>query len=81
MVVVRNSWYGEEYCDTRRFLQSKVTRGIYTHKQARATFQCLMRKKKRLYLARFEDHVYRLFLGQESKRAWKMFMRDNLPQK
>ena len=26
-----------------------------------------------MYLAKFEDHLYRLFLGQESKRAWKMF--------
>ena len=26
-----------------------------------------------MYLARFEDHLYRLFVGQESKRAWKMF--------
>ena len=58
---------------TRRCLQREVTRGLYTHKQVRATFQCLVRKKKRLYLGKFEDHLYRLFLGQESKRAWKMF--------
>ena len=27
----------------------------------------------------FEDHLYHLFLGQESKRAWKCLMRGNLP--
>ena len=47
--------------------------GIYTHKQARATFQRLVGKKKRLYLAKFEGHLYHMFLGQESKRAWKIF--------
>ena len=50
-----------------------VTWGTYTHNQARATFQRLVRKKKRLYLAKFEDNLYRLFLGRESKRAWRMF--------
>ena len=59
--------------DLSRCLQREVTRGIYTHKQARATFQRLVRKKKRLYLGKFEDHLYRLFIGQESKRPWKMF--------
>ena len=67
------SWYDEECRDTRRCLQRDVTRGIYTHNQARATFQRLVRKKKRLHLAKFEDQLYRLFLGRESKRAWKMF--------
>ena len=32
--------------------------GIYTHKQAREIFQCLIRKKKRSYLAKFGAHVY-----------------------
>ena len=59
--------------DLSRCLQREVTRGIYTHKRARATFQRLVRKKKRLYLGKFEDHLYRLFIGQESKRPWKMF--------
>ena len=46
---------------------------IYTHKQASTTFKRLVRKKKRSYLSKLEAHVYRLFLGQEGKRAWKMF--------
>ena len=40
--------------------------------QARATFQPLV-KRKRSYLAKFEDHVYHLFQAQASKRAWTMF--------
>ena len=68
-----NSWYDEECRDTRRCLQCEVTRGIYTHKQARATIQHLVWKKKRLYLAKFVKNVFRLFLVQESQRAWKMF--------
>ena len=72
LVVIQNGWYDEECHDTRRCLQRDVTRGIYTHKQARATFQHLVRKKKRLYLAKFENHLYRLFLGEESKRGRKM---------
>ena len=71
--VIQNSWYDEECHDTRRCLQREVTQSIYIHKQAKATFQRLVRKKKRLYLAKFDDHLYRLFLGQESKRTWKMF--------
>ena len=71
--VIQNSCYDEECRDTRRCLQRDVTRGIYTHNEARATFERLVRRKKRLYLAKFEDHLYRLFLGRESKRAWKMF--------
>ena len=45
--VIQNNWYDEECHDTRRFLQREVTRGIYTHKEAGATFQLLVRKKKR----------------------------------
>ena len=64
---------------TRRCLQREVTRGIYTHKQVRATFQRLVRKKKRLYLAKFEDNLYCLFLGQEVKEHGKCLMRGELP--
>ena len=48
-----NSWY-----DTRRHLQWEVTRGIYTHKQARTNIQWLVRRKKRSNLAKFEAKVY-----------------------
>ena len=47
--VIQNSCYDEECRDTRRCLQREVARGIYTHKQARATFQRLVRKKKRIH--------------------------------
>ena len=62
-----NSWY-----DTRRHLQWEVTRGIYTHKQARVAFQCLVWKKIS-YLARFDAEMYCLFLGRECKRAQNIF--------
>ena len=58
-------WYDEECHDTRRCLQREVTQGIYTHKQARATFQCCAKKKKRLYLAKFGDPPFLLHKIQE----------------
>ena len=51
--VRQNSCHDDEFHDTRRFLQRGVTQGIYTHKQARATFQHLVRKKQTLYLPQF----------------------------
>ena len=41
--VIQNCWYDEECHDTRRCLYLEVTRGIYTHKQTRSTFQSSMR--------------------------------------
>ena len=63
--VTQNSWYDEKCLNTS-------DPGIYTHKQARAAFQCLV-WKKRSCLGRFDAEVYRLFLGQECKRAQNMF--------
>ena len=36
-------------------------------------------EEERLYFAKFEDHLYRLFLGQESKRAWKLCNEEGQP--
>ena len=38
LVIIQNSWYPEEYRDTKRGLHHKVIWGIYTHKEATATF-------------------------------------------
>ena len=39
--------------------------------------KCLERKKKR-YLAKFEAHMHCLFLGQQNKRAWKLYNKRQL---
>ena len=54
--VMRDSWYGEECHDTRRDFERQVTRRI-CDKQARATFQCFVRKKMSSSLAKFEPHL------------------------
>lgn len=42
-------------------------------------FRRLVRRKKRAYLAKLEEVIYQLFLGKDSKRAWRLFQeRDSL---
>ena len=53
--------------------QGEVTWGSFAHKQARATFQYLVRKEMRSYLAIFRAKLDRLFLEHQTKRAWKVF--------
>ena len=54
-------------------MTQEATWGICAHKQARATIQYLVRKKKRSYLPIFRTKVDMLFLGNQTKRAWKVF--------
>ena len=61
-------------------LPSKLTLKIFMHTRARETFQCLVRMKRKSYLAKPEVEVYLLSLDQESKRAWKPSMQLTSPQ-
>ena len=71
--VPQNSWYDAECKETRLRLQQDESRGVRTHKQARSIFRRLVRRKKRAYLSKVEHEFYQLFLGQDSKEAWKAF--------
>ena len=74
LVVIQNGWYDEECHDTRSHLQREATRGICTHKQARITFQCLV-KKKISYFRGFSISIFVSFLllrnnTMDSSKGW-----------
>ena len=75
----QNSWYDEECREMRITLQREVFSGVITHKQSHMSFRCLVRKKKRNYLAHLKRKLYHLFLCQDSPEAWKLFQEQSPP--
>ena len=65
----QNSWSDEECHNKRKYLPQEVTFGIHMHKQARETFQYLLRKKKRYINFSWDKKV---------KEHGKCSMRGNL---
>jgi hypothetical protein len=72
----QNRWYDEECRNTRRCWQQELAIGI--HKQARATFQCLVRKKTREYFVKFEGEIINCSLAKTVIEHEECFKRGKL---